>query len=171
MLCKWWVPYWEKFLSPVNAFYQGLSWNRFDRLKEALWCDRTKREDLPDSRTHPDLVRTADLSMAFSTANNEQVVFNCWRPSSTALLETGSRPKSAFLWAVQLLRVENQSCFSPCCCSASLKMRGSAFYYECDIVCAIGNRHHFNHRNTWVICIQVWITTDLHTDTCSQVLK
>lgn len=95
MLCKWWVPYWEKFLSPVNAFYQGLSWNRSDRLKEALWCDRTKREDLPDSRTHPDLVRTADLSMAFSTANNEQVVFNCWRPSSTALLETGSRPKSA----------------------------------------------------------------------------
>lgn len=88
-LGEWWVTHWDKFLSWVNTFYQVWSWNRFDGLEKARWCDKTKREDLPDRRAHPNL-RTPDLSMAFSTVNSDKQYLTVG-----GRLELGSRSTSA----------------------------------------------------------------------------
>lgn len=165
-LGEWWVTHWEKFLSWVNAFYQVWSWNRFDRLEEAQWYDRTKRGDLPDNKAHPNLVRTPDLSMAFSTVNNDWAVFNCWRPPSRNWEEV----QICWWWVVPPVReVENQACCWPCC-SASLLTSGNAFYYECNVMRVIANSYCFiawTHGSAAHKCARFHVCAH----TCRQVLK
>lgn len=149
-LDEWWVTHWEKFLCWVNAFYQVWSWNRFDGLEEARWCDRMKRRD---------------LSMPFSTVNNEWAVFDWWRPPPIKW----ELVQICWWWAVPLeWAVENQAWSWPCC-SASLLTSGNAFYCECNVMCVTGNSSSFTIWTHGLAAQCACFHTCTHT--CRQVLN
>lgn len=113
------------------------------------WCDRMKRRD---------------LSMAFSTVDNEWAVFDWWRPASIKW-----ELVQICWWAVPLVwAVENQAWSWPCC-SASLLTSGNAFYCECNVMCVIGNSYSFTIWTHGLAAQCARFHTCTHT--CRQVLN